>query len=131
MVISRLQPLVAGLSSAVVAAALLLAPANPAEAVLNSPNAQIARSVDAALRRSIPAFNPEVKAIQKSLEDVAYLLRIPQRKPFGNMAADVDEALAKFDNRQQLLEGVPAASLPQVCHQHDVPFIIRHPLAST
>lgn len=34
--------------------------AEPAYALLNSPNAQIARSVDAALRRSIPAFNSEV-----------------------------------------------------------------------
>jgi hypothetical protein len=33
---------------------------------------QVARSVDAALRRSIPAFNAEVKLVQKSLEDIQY-----------------------------------------------------------
>lgn len=37
--------------------------------------------------------------MQRSLEDVAYLLRIPQRKPWGNMAGDVAAALAAFDNR--------------------------------
>lgn len=33
------------------------------------------RSVDAALRRSIPAFNPEVAKVQRALEDIQYLLR--------------------------------------------------------
>ncbi|WIA35054.1 hypothetical protein OEZ86_003543 [Tetradesmus obliquus] len=75
-------------------------------AVLNSPNARIPRTVDAALRRSIPAFNPQVQAMQRSLEDVAYLLRIPQRKPWGNMAGDVAAALAAFDNRVSLRAGV-------------------------
>lgn len=55
------------------AAAFLLPPATqildiihpkPAEAVLSAPNARIARSVDAALRRSIPAFNENVRIIQ-------------------------------------------------------------------
>ena len=46
---------------------IFLAPA-PAHAVLNSPNAQIARSTDVALRRSTPAFNPDVKAIQVHTE---------------------------------------------------------------
>eukprot|EP00775_Hariotina_reticulata_P002402 gene2402-2706_t len=76
-----------------------LAVADPSWAVLNSPNARIPRTVDAALRRSIPAFNTEVAAIQKTLEDIAYLLRIPQRKPWGNMAADVATAIAAFDDR--------------------------------
>lgn len=82
-------------------------------AVLNSPNARIPRTVDAALRRSIPAFNPQVQAMQRSLEDVAYLLRIPQRKPWGNMAGDVAAALAAFDNRPALLAGVPPAQQPE------------------
>lgn len=64
----------------------------PALAVLNSPNAQIARSPDAALRRATPAFNPDVLAVQRKLEDVQTLLRIPQRKPWGGMAKDVREA---------------------------------------
>jgi hypothetical protein len=46
-----------------------------AQAILNSPNAQIARTVDAALRRSIPAFNPDVAKVQALLEDIQYLLR--------------------------------------------------------
>jgi hypothetical protein len=40
----------------------------PAAAILNSPIAQIPRSVDAALRRSIPAFNSDVRSVQAKLE---------------------------------------------------------------
>lgn len=98
------------LQAALFSAALLLGPAvQPSAAVLNSPNAQIARSVDAALRRSIPAFNPSVAAIQKELEDVSYYLRIPQRKPWGNMASNVQDALSVVAKRDLLLEGVPPA----------------------
>jgi hypothetical protein len=46
-----------------------------------------------------------MSVVQKKLEDIAFLLRIPQRKPWGNMAADVAAALAAFDNRPQLLAG--------------------------
>lgn len=53
-----------------------------AQAVLNSPNAQIARTVDAALRRSTPAFNAQVKEVQDRLENIQFQLRIPQRKPW-------------------------------------------------
>ncbi|GLC36069.1 hypothetical protein PLESTF_000972600 [Pleodorina starrii] len=96
---------------ALAASALLLSSSgSPALAVLNSPNAQIARSVDAALRRSIPAFNPDVKTIQKSLEDVQYFLRIPQRKPWGSMAANVANSLALSQQREVMLAGVPPAS---------------------
>lgn len=90
------------------AAALQLTAADPSWAVLNSPNARIPRTAEAALRRSIPAFNPEVATIQKKLEDIAFLLRIPQRKPWGNMAADVAVSLKAFENREQLLAGIPA-----------------------
>lgn len=48
----------AGLAAVISAMAVALPPG--AEAVLNSPNAQIARNADAALRRAIPSFNPEV-----------------------------------------------------------------------
>jgi hypothetical protein len=37
--------------------------------------------------------------MQKTLEEIAFLLRIPQRKPWGNMASDVAAALAAFNNR--------------------------------
>ena len=49
-----------------------------AVAVLNSPNAKIPRTPAAALRRSIPTTNPDVRSIQTRLEDVAFKLRIPQ-----------------------------------------------------
>lgn len=83
------QRAAAFVSALATSAAMLMGSATlPASAVLNSPNAQIARSVDAALRRSIPAFNGDVKAVQKELEDIAYLLRIPQvgRCDFGDRA---------------------------------------------
>ena len=51
------------------------------------------------MHRSIPAFNADVGAMQKQLEDVAFLLRIPQRKPWGNMAADVAGSLKMLENR--------------------------------
>ncbi len=50
------------------------------------------RSADAALRRSIPAFNKDVREIQSKLEDVAFKLRIPQRKPWPAMVDDVKAA---------------------------------------
>eukprot|EP00195_Chlamydomonas_chlamydogama_P006999 CAMPEP_0202892210 /NCGR_PEP_ID=MMETSP1392-20130828/1989_1 /ASSEMBLY_ACC=CAM_ASM_000868 /TAXON_ID=225041 /ORGANISM="Chlamydomonas chlamydogama, Strain SAG 11-48b" /LENGTH=381 /DNA_ID=CAMNT_0049576099 /DNA_START=237 /DNA_END=1383 /DNA_ORIENTATION=+ len=87
----------------------------PAEAVLVSPNAQIARTVDAALRRSIPAFNPDLAQVQKKLENTAYMLRIPQRKPWGSMAADVDAALqlASDEGRPKLLAGLQPSQMAQ------------------
>jgi hypothetical protein len=74
-------------------------------AVLNSPNAQIARSADAALRRAIPAFNADVRDIQKSLEEVQYYLRIPQRKPWGSMADSVAQAVQVSSRRSVMLQG--------------------------
>lgn len=40
----------------------------PVGAVLSAPNAKIARTGEVALRRAIPAFNPDVKAVQSSCE---------------------------------------------------------------
>lgn len=45
----------------------------PAAAVLNSPIASVPRSADVALRRSIPAFNQDVRTVQSRLE-VGWLL---------------------------------------------------------
>ncbi|XP_019257076.1 PREDICTED: peptidyl-prolyl cis-trans isomerase CYP37, chloroplastic isoform X2 [Nicotiana attenuata] len=67
-------------------------PISPAEAVLYSPETNIPRTGELALRRAIPA-NPNMKTIQDSLEDISYLLRIPQRKPFGTMEGNVKKAL--------------------------------------
>ncbi|MCO5553246.1 hypothetical protein L7F22_006767 [Adiantum nelumboides] len=64
-----------------------------AEAVLYSPDTKVPRSAEVALRRAIPAVNSTTKKIQESLEDIFYLLRIPQRKPFGTMEADVKKAM--------------------------------------
>lgn len=50
----------------------------PAEAVLANPKAQVPRSAEVALRRSIPAFNADVEAVQDKLEGIAFKLRIPQ-----------------------------------------------------
>ena len=55
----------AGLAALVLLAAIPEPPA--AMAVLNSPNASIPRTVETALRRSIPAFNQDVFTIQVSL----------------------------------------------------------------
>ena len=84
----------------IAAAPLSLAP--PAAAVLNSPNAQIPRSVDSALRRAIPAFNAEVKDLQGCLEDITFKLRIPQRKPWGTMQGDVTKAQLLLSKRDQV-----------------------------
>jgi hypothetical protein len=57
--------------------------ASPAEAVLYSPDTKVPRSPEVALRRAIPAVNTSMKKMQETLEDIFYLLRIPQRKPYG------------------------------------------------
>ncbi|KAI8022208.1 hypothetical protein LOK49_LG03G02541 [Camellia lanceoleosa] len=57
---------------------------SPAEAVLYSPGTKVHRTGELALRKAIPA-NTNMKAIQDSLEDISYLLRIPQRKPYGTI----------------------------------------------
>ena len=61
------------------------------------------RSVDAALRRSIPAFNKDVKEVQARLEDVAFKLRIPQRKPWQGMADNIaaSQAIAQQPDKVQ------------------------------
>lgn len=50
------------------AALLLTATPPPAEAVLAMPRGQLPRTAEIALRRAVPAFNPEVKEIQNCLE---------------------------------------------------------------
>ena len=79
-----------------------------ADALLNSPNRLIPRSVEAALRRSIPAVNPTVEDIQKKVEKIGFLLRIPQRKPYGAMQTDV-ELVSKIvrESPQEVLQGIP------------------------
>ena len=63
-----------------------------AHALLASPNTQIPRTAEAALRRSIPAFNSDVYTLQKELESIQYKLRIPQRKPWADMLLSASKA---------------------------------------
>ncbi|XP_042039481.1 peptidyl-prolyl cis-trans isomerase CYP37, chloroplastic-like isoform X1 [Salvia splendens] len=80
----------------------------PAQAVLYSPETKIPRTGELALRRAIPA-NKDMKAIQDSLEDISYLLRIPQRKPFGTMEGNVKKALKiAVDEKEAILSSMPA-----------------------
>lgn len=78
-----------------------------ANAVLYSPDTKVPRTGELALRRAIPA-NTNMKALQDSLEDISYLLRIPQRKPYGTMEADVKKALKiAVEEKQSILGSVP------------------------
>lgn len=82
-------------------------PPPPALAVLFSPDTKVPRTGELALRRAIPA-NANMKAIQESLEDISYLLRIPQRKPFGTMEADVRKALKiATQGKESILGTIP------------------------
>ncbi|CAA7058094.1 unnamed protein product [Microthlaspi erraticum] len=81
---------------------------SPAEAVLYSPDTKVPRSGELALRRAIPA-NPNMKTIQASLEDISYLLRIPQRKPYGTMESNVKKALkVAVEEKDSILASIPA-----------------------
>ncbi|XP_020095800.1 peptidyl-prolyl cis-trans isomerase CYP37, chloroplastic [Ananas comosus] len=78
-----------------------------ANAVLYSPETKIPRTGELALRRAIPA-NANMKAIQDSLEDISYLLRIPQRKPYGSMEGDVKKALKiAAEEKESILGSIP------------------------
>ncbi|XP_021894692.1 peptidyl-prolyl cis-trans isomerase CYP37, chloroplastic isoform X2 [Carica papaya] len=84
-------------------------PISPAKAVLYSPDTKVPRTGELALRRAIPA-NTNMKAIQASLEDISYLLRIPQRKPYGTMESNVKKALKiATDEKNSILSSIPAA----------------------
>ncbi|GMH25530.1 hypothetical protein Nepgr_027373 [Nepenthes gracilis] len=79
----------------------------PAKAVLYSPDTKVPRTGELALRRAIPA-NTNMKAIQDSLEDISYLLRIPQRKPYSTMEGNVKKALKiAMDEKESILESIP------------------------
>ncbi|CAK9160211.1 unnamed protein product [Ilex paraguariensis] len=81
---------------------------SPAKAVLYSPDTKVPRTGELALRRAIPA-NASMKAIQDSLEDISYLLRIPQRKPYGTMEGNVKKALKiAMDEKESVLASIPA-----------------------
>ncbi|XP_074583067.1 peptidyl-prolyl cis-trans isomerase CYP37, chloroplastic isoform X1 [Curcuma longa] len=73
-----------------------------ANAVLYSPDTKVPRTGELALRKAIPA-NQNMKYIQDSLEDISYLLRIPQRKPYGTMESDVKKALKIVTEEKDLI----------------------------
>ncbi|XP_009334619.1 peptidyl-prolyl cis-trans isomerase CYP37, chloroplastic isoform X1 [Pyrus x bretschneideri] len=80
---------------------------SPANAVLYSPDTKVPRTGELALRRAIPA-NMNMKTIQDSLEEILYLLRIPQRKPYGTMEGNVKKALKiATDEKDTILASVP------------------------
>lgn len=82
----------------------------PAKAVLYSPDTKVPRTGELALRRAIPA-NTNMKTIQESLEELSYLLRIPQRKPYGTMEGNVKKALkVALDEKEAILASIPAES---------------------
>ncbi|XP_020993690.1 peptidyl-prolyl cis-trans isomerase CYP37, chloroplastic [Arachis duranensis] len=79
-----------------------------AMAILYSPDTKVPRTGEVALRRAIPA-NANMKSIQDSLEDISYLLRIPQRKPYGTMEGNVKKALKMaVDQKESILASIPA-----------------------
>nr|XP_019704130.1 peptidyl-prolyl cis-trans isomerase CYP37, chloroplastic isoform X2 [Elaeis guineensis] len=81
--------------------------ASTANAVLYSPDTKVPRTGELALRRAIPA-NAIMKAIQESLEDISYLLRIPQRKPYGTMEGDVKKAIKiATEEKESILGSIP------------------------
>ncbi|KAK2408487.1 Cyclophilin peptidyl-prolyl cis-trans isomerase family protein [Trifolium repens] len=78
-----------------------------AEAILYSPDTKVPRTGEVALRRAIPA-NANMKAIQETLEDISYLLRIPQRKPYGTMEGNVKKVLKMaVDEKDSILASIP------------------------
>nr|KAJ0185963.1 hypothetical protein LSAT_V11C900494760 [Lactuca sativa] len=80
----------------------------PAKAVLYSPDTKVPRTGELALRKAIPA-NTNMKSIQNSLEELSYLLRIPQRKPFGTMESNVKKALKiAVDEKESILSSIPS-----------------------
>ncbi|KAJ9551311.1 hypothetical protein OSB04_015356 [Centaurea solstitialis] len=80
----------------------------PAKAVLYSPDTKVPRTGELALRKAIPA-NTNMKSIQNSLEELSYLLRIPQRKPYGTMEGNVKKALKiAVDEKESILASIPA-----------------------
>ncbi|KAL4457505.1 hypothetical protein ABPG75_012370 [Micractinium tetrahymenae] len=104
--VQRLGRGAAGLAAAAVLATGALAGPPPASALLANPRAPVPRSADVALRRSIPAFNRDVEAVQDKLEAVGFKLRIPQRKPWGSMGDDVAAAAELAGDERRMLAGV-------------------------
>ncbi|CAI7778916.1 unnamed protein product [Closterium sp. NIES-53] len=88
----------------------LLAQPPPAEAILLSPDTKVPRNADVALRRAVPVVNEAVRKIQDELEEISTLMRIPQKKPYKTMQANVNKAVKLAEaNQVAILDAVPAA----------------------
>ncbi|KAK3199133.1 hypothetical protein Dsin_022548 [Dipteronia sinensis] len=83
-----------------------------AKVVLYSPDTKVPRTGELALRRAIPA-NTNMKTIQTSLEDISFLLKIPQRKPYGTMEGNVKKALKIVMDEKDSIMGSIAADLKE------------------
>jgi len=85
-----------------------------AEAILSNPNAGMARSASAALRRAVPVTNPKVGELQSDLERAQYLLRFPNRKPWSQMNTIAQQCLIKIEqDKSSIMQGVPSQKLPE------------------
>jgi len=88
--------------------ATTLATASDASAALSNPNTRLPRNGIAALRRAVPGINEDSGLVQSKLEEAAYLLRIPQRKPWGTMGDNVKVSLNTVrDKKEKMLAPVP------------------------
>ena len=85
VVVATASPMATIATTAGFLAATGVAAPPSAEAGLSNPNTRLPRNGVSALRRAVPAINPEAGVVQSKLEEAAYLLRIPQRKPWGTM----------------------------------------------
>jgi cyclophilin family peptidyl-prolyl cis-trans isomerase len=76
----------------------------------STPTQQLPRNADVALRRAIPIVNAPTGRVQERLEQILFLLRIPQRKPWGDMASALASSQAALvSDRDSILGAVPAA----------------------
>jgi len=97
-----------GLSGQPISPAANVFTLRPAEAILSNPNAGMARSATAALRRAVPVVNDKVGGIQTDLEKAQYLLRFPNRKPWSQMATIASQSLSKLElDKSAVMAGVP------------------------
>jgi len=78
--------------------------------VLATPDANVARNAVSALRRAVPSVNPALLKVREAGERSARQLRIPQRKPWGKIADDIQYGLDRMEAQRdssELLRGLP------------------------
>jgi len=85
-----------------------------AHAILSNPNAGMPRSASAALRRAVPVVNEKLGSIQADLEKAQYLLRFPNRKPWGQMSTIADQCLVRLEaDKAGVLAGIEDQRKPE------------------